>query len=116
MNHDDYPEPTYCLEDGRYAFYLCGKRLFATDEVAFLFDERCSTLLKHGSPAVVRAFADQIRARYAAAGIPELTKDNVLLQGKFAIDDLNNVVRICDFIGVLYLRLKQEFGQAPAAV
>jgi hypothetical protein len=101
----EYNEPTYALENGRYAFYLDGERLFETEEVAILFDKSANTVLKHGRPDLVDGLAQKMRKAYLANGFVDIANDCVVIQGKFDLEDLNKTVRICDYIGKLYKKL-----------
>lgn len=98
-------EPLYRLERGHYAFYIGEQRLFETEEVAILFDARDNVLLKHGLPDVVQASYTQMIDTLTAQGQTAFAHDLVVIQGRFALEDLNKTVSICDYIGRLYKKL-----------
>ena len=100
-------EPEYRLENGLYAFYLCGARKFVTSEVAILFDRDCSVLLKHGEPERVRA---EFKRMHLAFGShpdgADAANSLTLICGEFDLEELNKVLGICDYIGRLYAKLE----------
>jgi hypothetical protein len=98
--------PMYTLEDGRYACYLGGQRLFETDEVAILFDRTSSTLLKHGPPERVAAEATMMRQAYLAIGAVGMAADCTVIQGRFSLEELNQAVQSIDYVGQLYRKLQ----------
>jgi len=110
-------EPEYRLEDGQYAFYLKGERKFVTEEVAILFDQDLSVLLKHGPPAFVDS---EFRRMHLAFGrtrtLFDVADGLTVIRGKFDIEELNKVVQICDYVGRFYKKLEAQAGADASRV
>lgn len=110
-----YIEPEYRLENGLYAFYLDGERLFETEEVAILLDRRAGTLLKHGQPEVVTATQTMQRNAYLAHGMTAEANDLICFIGKFPLEDLNKMLSICDYARRYFQKLMAAVRQEPPA-
>lgn len=95
-------EPVYKLEDGQYTFYLDGERLMQCEEVGLLIDLYTGGLLKHGTPAPVEARFHIMHASFLANGYTREAEDLVFIKGKFALEDLNKMLSICDYAGRFY--------------
>lgn len=106
-------EPEYRLNNGRYAFYLDDELLFETEEVAVLIDRSNGVLLKHGDPEVVTAAQTKQRNAYLAHGLAAEADDLICFIGKFAIEDLNKMVAICDYAGRFFQKLLATVRRAP---
>ena len=100
----------YVIEDGLYALYRDGERQFVTEEVSILFDKRHNVLHKHGLPSMVDEAFSIFRGAHVEQGALDMAEDLVVIQGKFDIEDLNNVLGTCDYIGKLYAKLQQRAG------
>lgn len=99
-------EPQYSLEAGRYVFHLRGARRFDCDEVAVLFDAENNVLLKHGEPERVHQHFKTMREELTAAGLTAEANALTLVTGRFAVEELNKVVNICDYVGRFWRNLQ----------
>lgn len=112
LEREDHPtcrnhnEPYYVFENGSYSFYLNGVRRFNTGEVAIFFDKECNMVLKHGLPDLVNDVASQTRAQFISQGMLHFANDLIVIQGKFAVEDLNRVVQTTGYIGTLLHKLQ----------
>lgn len=98
--------PTYVIENGLYAFYLNGQRLFDTANVAILFDRENGVLLKHGKPETVQATFDIYKTRLAGVtGGAEILDSLTMLEGSFEVDELNKVVNISGYAAHLFTKI-----------
>ncbi|WP_126223630.1 hypothetical protein [Burkholderia ambifaria] len=95
-------KPVYKLEDGQYAFYLDGECLMKCDEVGLLIDLYTGGVLKHGTPAPVEARFHILHESFLANGYTREAEDLVFIKGKFALEDLNKMLSICDYAGRFY--------------
>lgn len=94
MRHAMKPgsQERYAWEDGRYALYVEGVRLFAIPRVAVLLDLRLATLVTHGDPAAVRRELQELQRVSMTAGLARYEAHWLLLEGRPQIDDLNRVI------------------------
>ena len=99
-------EPNYQVENGGYAFYLKGEKLFSTDEVSILFDAECFVLLKHGSPDFVQQEFQRMREALSKSkdGLTLLSCLQIV-QGKFDIDELNKAINASGYLSKLMQQL-----------
>lgn len=93
----------YKLEGERYACYLNGRALLATDQVVLLVDQEAGILLKHGDLAAVSKKYHVMRNAFAWAGFAELANDLVLVEGPRDIEELNQLLQCTGYLPV-YLR------------
>lgn len=99
-----YDQPTYLLEDGQYAFYLYGQKLFEVPEVAILLDHVRGRVLKHGSPAFVVNEHEKSSRLHVAEGYS--SDELVVIQGRFDLRELNDSLRIYGRILELYNKVQ----------
>jgi hypothetical protein len=95
----------YVLEEDRYVLYNRGVRVLATERVALLLDQHSGTLHKHGLPALVAADYQRMTKAFRAGGFPHLADGLIVIEGAFALDDLNACLTINGYVGKFYARL-----------
>lgn len=101
-----HQQPTYVIENGLYAFYLKGQRMFETTKVAILFDRENGVLLKHGKPETVQATLDTYKTRLTGVeGGFEILDALTMLEGAFEVDELNKVVNITGYVAHLFAQI-----------
>lgn len=92
-------QPHYVLKNGKYAFFLDGRSLFATEEVSILFDSFDMTVHKHGTPFLVEAEFKNMHKTYGRAkGLEDIADNLRVITGKFDIDELNKVISTAGYI------------------
>ncbi|RQR65300.1 hypothetical protein DIE18_02110 [Burkholderia sp. Bp9125] len=107
-------EPVYKLEDGQYAFYLDGECLMKSEEVGVLVDLGTNGRLMHGTPEPVEARYRLMRESFLAMGYTKEADELVFFRGKFALEDLNKMLSICDYAGRFYRKhVAPEAGACP---
>ncbi|KVP16772.1 hypothetical protein [Burkholderia ubonensis] len=101
-------ETVYTIENGVYVMSLGNKRIVVGPEVAILFDQKSSLVLKHGAPARVQDDADTTRRRLTEEGFHALAEDLVVITGAFDLEELNKVMSGTNYIGLFYQNLLAE--------
>ena len=96
----------YVRQGDLCALYVEGVKVFETEKVAILFDQRYHIVLGNGLPEVVRAEYAQQHAELVKNNHFQSADDLVVIEGRFSVKDLNMAITTPEFIGELYSRLQ----------
>lgn len=72
-------------------------------------DEGHGVLHKYGDPAWVRKWYNDAKEKYIEAGLDDIAEELKLIEGNFTEEEMEKIVGIAGYIGVLYRRVKEEF-------
>lgn len=115
--------PNYRFICGQYVLHRGDSPVSApTDEVALALSAESGLLHKHGKPETVLQWAAQARRQLSVhrgdksaeenALAREMALDIVVLQGRFALEDLNRCITSSGYAGTLYKAAKAGTLQA----
>jgi hypothetical protein len=79
-----------------------GSHILTCDDVGVLIDLETGSVLKHGEPAEVETRYTFMRRAFEIGGFPKEANDLVFFKGRFALEDLNNMLHTCGFAGRFY--------------
>jgi hypothetical protein len=111
------PSREYRLNCGQYVYYIDGKPTTPPqDEIALAFSATDGTLHKHGKAEGVsqwlaksrHALLSEVTSKSAAerATCEEMSRDLVMLQGRFLLEDLNSCLTVSGYVARLYAKAK----------
>lgn len=116
-------QPKFEKKEGLFVCSNGEQELYKASEIGFMFDKNGSVLLYHGpSSFVLDAYRLFTHRTLCNRLLPQHEKDRMIdgivcIRGQFDLDDLNKVISIADYIGILYKKeLVRAEQQAIAAI
>lgn len=104
---------SYQLNCGQYVLHQDGKPYGPLlDEVAICLDVAAGIRHKHGSPESVRAWHANAQQKFRSVGANKLADDLVVIQGRFPLDVLQDVIENSSAASKLYAQIIA--GSAPS--
>lgn len=81
------------------------------DEIGLAIQLDAGTLVKHGDPETVAAWATKERSTLRAAGLNEWADELVVVSGRFPLEEVNKCLSNTTYPGVFFRRLAA--GEIP---
>jgi hypothetical protein len=96
----------YQLNCGQYVLHDDEKPIGRVlDTVAICLDKESGTRHKFGDPEIVRQWCSASQKKFREAGFDDMADALVVIEGRFTLEDLNNVIDITDYAFRLYQKV-----------